>query len=268
MRALDPITGAVAYRGALQNLQHEQKDICNEHDDLSAHPLAEAYEPSPEFEAVRLVESPTAAAVAKVAKATLIGGGRVLKTVPGMGTVYDWRTSPWTPANGGRITPLVFVQHIPVVPNMAGIADFVRLRDVLVPQGLMVQTATDRDGNIALYTHFDQLCYQARGANQISWGCEHMHISTSEDWTKRQFRASAWIVNQSLDKLSIPTYTAELRSGSGVVGVARRGQTSHQRVSAAAGYNDRSDPGRGYDWEYVRHCVRWYRDHNGSFVGA
>src|SRR4051794_32633612 len=101
----------------------------------------------------------------------IYGNGRVLKDLPGAGRVYDWRDSAWTPSNGGKITPLIFVQHIPVVPNKDGIADFIRLRDVLVAQGLMVQSATDRDGNVALFTPFNALCYQARGANAVSCGC-------------------------------------------------------------------------------------------------
>lgn len=259
MGALDAVRGAVAYRSAKKHPEHEQRDICDEHDDLSAHPLAEAYEPSPEFEKIRLGANAGASEVARVAAKDIIGGGKILKTVPGMGTVYDWRASSWTPANGGKITPLVFVQHIPVVPNMAGIADFVRLRDVLVAQGLMVQNATDREGNVALYTPMNVLCYQAKGANQTSCGTEHMHMTVNEEWSKRQLRASAWLVNQALEKHGIPAYEGKLASGAGVVRVLSKGQTSHKRVSQAAGYNDRIDPGAGYDFEYVRYCVIKYR---------
>lgn len=198
---------------------------------------------------------------------TIIGGGKVLKEIPGAGKVYDWRDSSWTPTNGGPIRPLIFVQHIPVVPNIAGIADFVRLRDVLVAQGLMVHSATDREGNVAWFTPFDFLNYHARGANSFSCGCEHMHISTAEDWTERQFRAAAWLVNQAKNKHDIPAGNADLATGNGVVRVNDKGQCSHQRVSWAAGYNDRSDPGPGYDFGHVRELVIYYREHE-SFVGA
>jgi hypothetical protein len=197
----------------------------------------------------------------------VVGGGRVLKDLPGAGRVYDWRDSSWTPTNGGPIKPLVFVQHIPVVPNVSGIADFVRLRDVLVAQGLMIHTATDREGNVALYTPFNYLNYQARGANSFSCGCEHMHMTTGEDWTEKQLRAAAWVVNLAKNKHDIPAGTGELGSGNGVVRVLDEGQVSHQRVSQAAGYNDRSDPGRGYDFGHVRELVIWWREHS-SFVGA
>lgn len=197
----------------------------------------------------------------------IYGDGVVLKDLPGAGRVYDWRASDWTPVNGGRITPLVFVQHIPVVPNLDGIADFIRLRDVLVAQGLMVQSATDRDGNVALFTPFDYLCYQARGANSVSCGCEHMHMSTSEGWTEKQFRAAAWVVNLAKNKHDIPASGGELGSGNGAVRVLGRGQVSHQRVSQAAGYNDRSDPGPGYDFAHVRELVIYWREHE-TFVGA
>ena len=197
----------------------------------------------------------------------VFGGGRVLKSIKGMGTIYDWRTSPWTPSNGGKIPVNAFVHHIPVVPNMVGIADFIRLRDVLVAQGLMVQTATDREGNVALYTPFNQLCYQARGANSFSTGCEHMHMTTGETWLKKQLRASAWLVQLCKDKHGTPRQRAQLGSGNGVVRVLRRGQTTHMEVSAKAGYNDRSDPGSGYDFEYVDHCVDFF-DKHGHFEGA
>lgn len=197
----------------------------------------------------------------------VVGGGVVLKDLPGAGRVYDWRDSSWTPTNGGPITPLIFVQHIPVVPNVAGIADFVRLRDVLVAQGLMIHSATDREGNVALFTPFDYLNYQARGANSFSCGCEHMHMTTAEDWTEKQFRAAAWVVNLAKNKHDIPAATGELGSGNGVVRVLDEGQVSHQRVSAAAGYNDRSDPGSGYSFSHVRELVIWWREHS-SFVGA
>lgn len=198
----------------------------------------------------------------------VIGGGRVLKSIKGMGTIYDWRTSPWTPANGGKINPLVFVHHIPVVPNVKGIGDFITLRNVLVAQGLMVQTSTDREGNVALYTPFNVLCYQAKGANSLSTGCEHMHMTTGEAWSRKQLRASAWLVNQALEKHGIPaTAWAKLGDGNGFVTVKRRGQTTHEAVSNAAGYHDRSDPGNGYDKEYVDHCVHYFRAHH-HFEGA
>lgn len=197
----------------------------------------------------------------------IYGGGVVLKDIPGAGRVYDWRDSNWTRSNGGKIYPLVFVQHIPVVPNITGIADFIRLRDVLVAQGLMVHSATDREGNVALYTPFNYLNYHARGANAVSCGCEHMHMSTGEPWTERQFRAAAWLVNLAKDKHGIPASNGELAGGRGTVKVVDRGQVSHERVSSAAGYNDRSDPGPKYDFGHVRELVIWWREHQ-SFLGA
>lgn len=198
---------------------------------------------------------------------TVHGGGTVLKDLPGAGRVYDWRDSPWTPSNGGTINPRVFVQHIPVVPNLEGIADFIRLRDVLVAQGLMVQSATDRSGNVALFTPFDSLCYQARGANSVSCGCEHMHLTVGEDWSEKQFRAAAWVANQVKNKHGIPLTNGELGSGNGFVVVLDEGQVSHRRVSQAAGFNDRIDPGDGYEWSHVRELGIYWRA-NSTFVGA
>jgi hypothetical protein len=236
-------------------------DFCGVQTDLAlagAVPLVpEAYEESDAFKAARSLADGQ----------EIPHGGHKLKTIKGMGSVYDWRTSPWTPANGGKINPLVFVQHIPVVPNLVGIADFIRLRDVLVAQGLMVQSSTDREGNVALFTPFDILCYQARGANQLSCGCEHMHLTIGEDWSKKQLRAAAWLVNLAKEKHGIPAHWGKLGSGAGVVRVAQRGSTSHEEVSIAAGFNDRSDPGvkgkdpgGGYDREYVYRCVTVWRE--------
>jgi len=198
----------------------------------------------------------------------VVHGGRVIADIPGMGKVYDWRPSPWTPVNGGKIRPLLFVDHIPVVPNMAGIADFIRLRDVLVAQGLMVQSATDSSGNVALYTPLNYLCYQARGANSFSAGCEHMHMSTTETWTRRQINAAAYMHWRWWKYQGGPNRRASLASGNGIVRVVRRGYTTHEDVSHYAGYNDRSDPGTLFEREYdrVEAGVRYFDKHR-SFKG-
>ena len=255
----DRIVGIFAYRKAKQHPEHEQLDACSEYwvgipDDADV-------PPSGLFDVAE--EGLTDAKVGD----RLIGDGKVIKEIRGAGKVYDWRTSSWTPANGGEIRPLMFVHHIPVVRNVAGIGDFITLRNVLVTQGLMVQCATDREGNVALYTPFDQLCYHARGANQISTGCEHMHASTGEAWTKRQLRAAAWVVQLAERKHGIPAKWGALGAGAGAVRVVRKGQTSHETVSAKAGYNDRSDPGPGFDWAYVAHCVHYFKRY-GHFEGA
>lgn len=248
------------YRSARQHLEHEQRDLCSTEvptitgwgavgtDVLAL--IQAGQSPDPRFARDRTL----------LAGSAIIGGGTVLMTIPGMGTVYDWRGTHWSPPNGGTQQPIIFVQHIPVVPNMVGIADFVRLRDVLVAQGLMVQNATDKDGNVALYTHMNRLCYQARGANQMSCGTEHMHMTVGEEWSRRQLRASAWLVNQAKTKYGLPAGDATLKPGPGVVRVAGRGQTTHEEVSNAAGYHDRIDPGKGYDREYVYKCVVVYRE--------
>jgi hypothetical protein len=92
-------------------------------------------------------------------------------------------------------------------------------------------------------------------------------MTTGESWTKRQLRASAWIAQLAHRKHGIPLSMANLEDGAGLVRVARRGQTSHQNVSAHAGYHDRTDPGSGYDWAYVRHCAEFF-DQHGHMEGA
>lgn len=200
--------------------------------------------------------------------ATIPHGGKVLKSVKGMGTVYDWRQSPWTQPNGGRIVPHLGIQHIPVIRNVDGYGDLITLEEVLQAQGLQVQQGTDREGNVALFVPGDFLCYQARGANSLSWGTEHMHMATSEPWTKRQLRAAAWVNLLNHREFGTPLTRATLASGGpGLVRILHRGQTTHEAEAKAAGFNDRSDPGPGFDFAYVAHCEVFFGKH-GHMDGA
>lgn len=193
---------------------------------------------------------------------------RVIKTIRGMGKIYDFRTTGLLAPSGGLIRPLIMVEHIPVVPNMPGIGDFLALARVLNAQNLSLQAATDTEGHVALYTPLNRLCWQARGANSISCGVEHMHMSINEDWSKKQLRASAWLWQYAEREFGIPLRVAKIGDGPGAtVSVFKRGHTSHKRVAAAAGFNDRSDPGGKYDWEYVRAAVLFFKRH-GHFEGA
>lgn len=202
-----------------------------------------------------------------ISGATIPHGGVILKTVKGMGTVYDWRDSSWTQPNGGRINPILGVQHIPVIRNVDGYGDLITLVNVLLAQGLMVQQGTDREGNVGLFVPGNLLCYQARGANQFSWGSEHMHLTIDEAWTKRQLRAAAWINQLNRKHYGTAQHRASLRAGDGIVRVTLGGQTRHRSISYYAGYNDRTDPGDGYDFEYVAHCEQFFDSH-GHFEGA
>lgn len=192
---------------------------------------------------------------------------KVLKELRGAGKVFDFRGTGVLPPNGGVIQPLIMVEHIPVVPNVQGAGDFHTLARVLKEQGLSLQAATDREGNVALYNSLNRLCFQARGANSVSCGVEHMHMTVEEEWTKKQLRASAWLWQLAERDFGIPLRIARISSGQGRIGVLRRGHTSHRRVSAAAGFHDRVDPGPGYDWEYVRKAALFFKRH-GHFEGV
>lgn len=193
--------------------------------------------------------------------------GTVIKELKGAGKVIDYRGSGVLAPSGGIIQPLIMVEHIPVIRNVPGTDDFLTLARVLRDRGLSLQAATDAEGNVALYNPLNRLCFQAKGANQVSCGVEHMHATINEPWSKKQFRAAAWLWQYAEREFGIPLRIARLSSGPGRVGVLRRGHTSHQRVSAAAGFNDRSDPGPGFDWEYVRSAALFFKRH-GHFVGA
>jgi hypothetical protein len=191
---------------------------------------------------------------------------RVIKSLRGAGKIYDWRGTGLLPPNGGLIRPLIGIEHIPVVRNVQGTGDFVTLANVLRVQGLSLQTATDSEGNIALYNPLNRLCYQARGSNQISYGTEHMHLTVGESWSKKQLRAAAWIWQYAEREFGIPVQTAVL--GRGIpTPVLKRGHISHKNQAKAAGYNDRIDPGTGFDVPYVAHCVAYFK-RKGHFEGA
>ena len=184
------------------------------------------------------------------------------RTIPGMGgKVFDYRGTGLCPPNGGRIRPLVMVHHIPVVRNVAGLADFVTLGQVLRRQGLAIQAATDAEGNVALYTRFDELCFGQRGANSFACGVEHMHLTVDEPWTENQMRAAAWCAARVSKSFGIPPREAKVLPGNGVVGVQRRGHTSHKVVSDLAGFRDRSDPGGRFSFAHMYELTRFFKQH-------
>jgi hypothetical protein len=197
----------------------------------------------------------------------LPGGGTILKNIRGMGAIIDWRGSSWSAPNGGHIRARLGVQHIPVIHNVRGFADLVTLNNVLTDQGLRVHHGTDSEGNVALYCAGDRLCFQAKGANQVSWGTENMHFGVGEPWSRRQLRASAWIVQLEKKHCGTGRGRASLGEGDGVVRIHRGGQTTHERVAFCAGFKNRSDPGPGYDFEYVDHAISFFETH-GHFEGA
>lgn len=181
-------------------------------------------------------------------------------------SIYDYRG--FTQPNGGEIGLRACVHHIPVVRQMPGHTDFDALRNVLQAQGLMVQFSSDADGNVALYTKADRLCWHARGANSNTCGIEHMHLTVGEDWTKKQLRAAAWIAQYLEREFDLPLQMADVDpAGPGLTRIVRKGHTSHQQISRMAGYNDRSDPGSGFDYEYMFSAARYFKQ-KGHFVGA
>ncbi len=181
-------------------------------------------------------------------------------------TIWDYRRE--TRPNGGTIALRACVWHIPVIHDIAGRDDLDLLRRVLLDQGLMVHFGNDREGNIALYAKPNRLCFHARGANQVSCGVEQMHFGINDPWLRKQLRASGWIANYLEREFGIPLRMADLEpGGAGIAKVVRTGHTSHEMVSNMAGFNDRSDPGHGFDYDYVFHCARFFAEH-GHFVGA
>lgn len=199
---------------------------------------------------------------------------RSVRKVPGMGgKVFDYRETGLCPPNGGRIRPLVFVHHIPVIPNAVGLADFERLGRDLRAQGLAIQAATDAEGNVALFTRLDEFCFGHKGANHLACGAEHMHLKLDEEWTEEQMRAAAWLSNRVWDSFSILPRRAKLLPGDGFfepdgnykvtkpVGVKRRGHTSHEKVSAKIGSFQRSDPGDKFSFEHLFELTRFFHEH-------
>jgi hypothetical protein len=196
----------------------------------------------------------------RTVKRLRIAGGGVRSSI------LDYRN--FTPANGGRIALRACVHHIPVIRQMPGRNDLDALRNILLGQRLMVQFGTDDAGHIALYTRANRLCYHARGGNGLTTGIEHMHLTTGEDWSKKQMRAAAWIAQYLQREFGIPLQMADVEPGPGnTVTIPRKGHTSHQQISRLAGYNDRSDPGRGFDYEYMFKAAEYFK-RKGHFVGV
>lgn len=188
--------------------------------------------------------------------------------VSGMGRVYDWRGTGLLPPSGGRIVLSAFTHHIPVFPNKVGISDFYGLANVLRLQGLSLQFATDREGNVALFNDADALCWQAKGLNSLSCGCEHMHMTITESWTERQYRAAAWLAWWVHRNHGLPLQLGTLASaGAGLARVTRRGHVTHELVSNVAGFHDRIDPGKLFSRSHVFNLARFYEKHR-SFTNA
>lgn len=180
--------------------------------------------------------------------------------------VWDYRAG--TRPNGGRIQLRACVHHIPVMHNQKGRKDLDSLRRVLIDQGLMVQFGTDEEANVALYTRANRLCYHAKGGNHVTCGIEHMKFRTSEDWERAQMKAAAWIAQYLKREFDIPFQMADVERGPGnTVVIRRKGHTSHQQISRMAGYNDRTDPGPGFDYELMFKLARYF-ERKGHFVGA
>jgi hypothetical protein len=200
---------------------------------------------------------------------------RSVKDVPGMGgKVFDFRGTGLLQNVGGPIVPRVMVQHIPVVANATGLADFRKLADTLNSQGLGIQAATDEDGNVALFAPFDREVGGQLGANKLACGVEHMHLKINEDWTEEQMRAAAWCAHHALDQHGIPLRRAILTPGDGFfdddddfhltknVGVQRSGHTSHKNVSALIGSFQRSDPGPKFSFKHMYELAKFFRKHH------
>jgi hypothetical protein len=184
------------------------------------------------------------------------------RTIPGMGgKVFDFRGTGLCPPNGGRIQPLLMVHHIPVVSNVHGTADFITLGNILRGKGLAIQASTDAEGNVALFTRFDDFCFGHRGANQVACGVEHMHLTIGDPWPEKQMRAAAWCAAQVWIRHAVPPRGGVLTAGDRIVGVKRRGHTSHRTVSDLAGFRDRTDPGTGFDFAHLYELTRFFREH-------
>lgn len=192
---------------------------------------------------------------------------RQMKTLRGAGRVFDYRGTGVLPPSGGRIPLLLMVEHIPVIRQMPGTQDFIVLADVLRARGLSLQAATDAEGNVAIYNNLNRLCWQARGANSFSCGVEHMHATITEPWTRAQLNASAWLWHYAKTVYGLPLRHGRLGDGPGIVKVLRTGHVTHQGVSNHAGFHDRSDPGPGYDFAYVKHAAEFFA-RKRTFLGA
>jgi hypothetical protein len=171
--------------------------------------------------------------------------------------------------NGGLIGLRACVWHIPVVANVDGRGDFDTLRRVLLQQGLMVQFATDSEGNVALYTRANRLCYQARGGNQITCGVEQMHMTTGEPWSRKQLRAGGWIANYLEREFGIPLADGGRRAERAGPVPGRADGAHVARADLADGRLQRPvGPGRRLRLRLRVPLRALLRREHGTFVGA
>lgn len=194
----------------------------------------------------------------------------VMKALPGLGgaRVFDFRGSGEIRPNGGKIPLLAMVEHIPVMVDKPGIQDFLDLARVIRERGLGLQAATDVEGNVAIFTNLNRLCFQARGLNGSSCGVEHMHRTITQPWERQQLCASAWLWHYAKVVYGLEKRRGRLApAGPGLASVVRKGHVTHEEVSRAAGFNDRTDPGPGYDFEFVQHAANFFGRHL-TFRGA
>ena len=180
--------------------------------------------------------------------------------------IFDYRGS--TSPNGGRIDLRACVHHIPVINNVDGRPDIDLLRQVLLDRGVMVQFGTDAVGNVAVFARANRLCFHAKGANSITCGVQHLHLAVGDPWSRKQVRAAAWIAQFLEREFDIPLRVADVEpNGPGRVQIMRKGHTTHRKISHEAGFDDRIDPGAGFDFERVFAAARFFSKH-GHFVGA
>jgi hypothetical protein len=59
----------------------------------------------------------------------------------------------------------------------------------------------------------------------------------------------------------IPPRRAILTDGDELVGVQRRGHTSHENVSNKAGFHDRSDPGPNFSFRHLYELTKFFKEH-------
>lgn len=190
---------------------------------------------------------------------------RHVQKIPGLsGKVYDFRGTGLCPPvmSGGRpirIRPVLYVQHIPVIHNAKGLGDIITLGNVLRAQGLNVHSGTDAEGNIALYTRQDELCYHARGVNSVSMGTEHMHFGIDEPWTEAQMKAAAYLAWRAWHYEGVPPRNAKLgHAGAGLASAKQSGHTTHRIEADVAGWHDRTDPGPKFHRQHLYELVHFY----------
>ena len=122
------------------------------------------------------------------------------------------------------------------------------------------------DGYASQMVHHEDKAWHAGGTNynEYSIGLEHGGNVSTTEFTDAMYRKSANIVGYICDEYGIPKQRpsgvapCDATDGGGIIG-------HHQVPESDCGYNDHTDPGSNWDWDYYMDLVGGTNGGGGSY---